>query len=133
VPVPSKDGLLAEQNFRSLQMTLDSIKEHGNWTVAPILRFSEALTPAHQGGPRGREAIKPFLRVTSRPPEGSLILIDDLITSGGLLLASYDVLAEIGRPPLAAIVCGHTVSDSLRSAFGSHQKTIDTSPQVIEF
>jgi hypothetical protein len=71
--------------FRSLQMTLESTIEHGNWTVAPIVRFTEALQPAHQGGPRrGREAMKPYLRVIAQPPAGSLILVDDLITSGGL-------------------------------------------------
>jgi len=133
IPVPSKDGLLNSSNFRSLEMTRESIVGHGSWPIAPILRFSEALQPAHAGGPRGREALAPYLRVATPPPQGALILVDDLITSGGSLLASYDALAAVGRPPVAAIVCGHTVSDSLLSAFGSHNKSIDTTPQTIEF
>jgi len=133
IPVPSKDGLLGVDTFRSLEMTRESITGHGNWPIAPILRFSEALIPAHAGGPRGRDALAPYLRIEGQPPAGSLILVDDLITSGGSLLASYDALAAIGRPPVAAIVCGHTVSDSLLSSFGAHTKNIDTSPQIINF
>jgi hypothetical protein len=129
VPVPSKDGLVGASSFRSLEM----VAAHGSWPVAPVLRFSEVLKPASSGGPRGREALRPYLRVSDAPPPGELILVDDIITSGGSLLASYDVLAAIGRPPTAAIVCGHTVSDSLLSAFGAHHKSIDTSPQTIQF
>jgi hypothetical protein len=133
VPVPSKDGLIGTATFRSLDMIREAITPHGAWPISPVLRFSEALQPAHAGGPRGREALMPFLRVTSAPPAGPLILVDDIITSGGSLLASYDALATVGRPPVAAIICGHTVSDSLLSAFGDHQKIIDTEPQTISF
>jgi hypothetical protein len=133
VPVPSKDGLVGVTSFRSLEMIREAIAAHGNWPIAPVLRFSQALQPASAGGPRGRAALRPYLRVSDAPPPGELILVDDIITSGGSLLASYDVLAAIGRPPTAAIVCGHTVSDSLLSAFGAHQKSIDTSPQTIQF
>jgi hypothetical protein len=133
IPVPSKDGLIGAPSFRSLEMITEATAEHGNWTIAPVLRFSQALVAANAGGPRGREALRPYLRVSSAPPSGELILVDDIITSGGSLLASYDALAGVGRPPVAAIVCGHTVSDALLSAFGSHEKNIDTSPQRIEF
>jgi hypothetical protein len=133
VPIPSKDGLVGASSFRSLEMIREAVAAHGNWPVAPVLRFSEVLKPASSGGPRGREALRPYLRVSDAPPPGELILVDDIITSGGSLLASHDVLAAIGRPPTAAIVCGHTVSDTLLSAFGAHQKSIDTSPQTIQF
>src|SRR5437660_257221 len=99
IPVPSKDGLLGAASFRSLEMTRESIAGHGTWPIAPALRFSEALQPAHAGGPRGRGALAPYLQVETQPPPGALILVDDLITSGGSLLASYDALAAIGRPP----------------------------------
>src|ERR1051325_3238025 len=132
VPVPSKDGLIGATTFRSLEMIQEAIAGHGNWTIVPLLRFSQPLQPANAGGPRGREALRPYLRVTNTPPIGELVLVDDIITSGGSLLASHDVLADIGRPPVAAIVCGHTVSDSLLSPCRfTHQKEIDTSPQPI--
>lgn len=133
VPVPSKDGLVGAQSFRSLEMLQESLVGNTAWPVAPSLRFTEKLQPAHAGGPRGRAALAPYLQVVPPIPPGQIILVDDLITTGGSLLASYDALAAVGREPVAAIVCGHTVSDSLLSAFGHHQKNIDTAPQIIEF
>src|SRR5260370_728512 len=55
VPVPSKDGLIGVPTFRSLEMIEEAIAGHGNWTIAPVLRFSQPLQPANAGGPRGRE------------------------------------------------------------------------------
>jgi hypothetical protein len=133
VPVPSKDGLLGAQTFRSLEMVQESIADHGRWPVAPAVRFTQALTPANAGGPRGREALLPYLSAAGRLPDGSIVLVDDIITTGGSLLACHDALAALDLPPVVAIVCGHTVSDSLLSAFGKHTKSIDTSPQVIDF
>jgi hypothetical protein len=131
IPVPSKDGLIGADTFRSLEMVHEATSPHGTWPIATVIRFSERLTPAYAGGLRGREALKPYLRVVAAPPPGSIILVDDIVTTGGSLLACYDVLAEVGRAPFAAIVCGNTVSDSLLSAFGNHYKTIDTTLQLV--
>jgi hypothetical protein len=134
VPVPSKDGLIGTPEFRALTMLNESVvPTDSGWHVAPSLRFNQALQPAHAGGPRGRMALKPYLTVADAIPPGPIVLVDDIVTSGGSLLASYDALAAVGRSPIAAIVCGHTVSDSLLSAFGHHQKNIDTTPQQIFF
>ena len=133
IPVPSKDGLVGVNEYRSLTMLREAAAAHGSWPISSALRFTEALVPAHAGGPRGREALRPYLTLSEQIPEGDVVLVDDIVTTGGSLLASYDCLAEAGRPPIAAIVCGHTVSDSLLSAFGHHQKNIDTAPQEITF
>jgi hypothetical protein len=134
MPVPSKDGLIGIPEFRALTMVQESVAATlNNWRISSSLRFNQALPPAHAGGPRGRMALKPYLTIAEAMPAGPIILVDDIVTSGGSLLASYDVLAAVGRAPTAAIVCGHTVSDSLLSAFGHHQKHIDTAPQQIFF
>jgi hypothetical protein len=135
VPVPSKDGLIGAAQFRSLAMAQEAVAAVPNQhlPIASSLRFNQVLQPAHAGGPRGREALRPYLNLTTAIPAGPVILIDDIVTTGGSLLASHDVLSAAGHPPVAAIVCGHTVSDSLLSAFGHHQKNIDTAPQQIFF
>lgn len=133
VPVPSKDGLVNAPTFRSWDMLRESLAGNTPRTIAPTLRFTEQLQPAHAGGPRGRDALAPYLNISHAIPDGPLILVDDLVTTGGSLLASYDALAAAGRTPVGAIVCGHTVSDSLLSAFGHHQKQIDTAPQNLIF
>jgi hypothetical protein len=132
VPVPSKDGLVGATTFRSLEMLRESVAPHGQFTIAPVLRFTHQLQPANSGGPRGREVLKPYMRVVEQPPDGPIILVDDLLTTGGSILASYDKLEEIGRAPVAAIVCGHTVSDSLLNAFGHHRKDVQTTPTLFE-
>jgi hypothetical protein len=133
VPIPSKDALPDATTFRSLDMVREAIASHGNWTIAPVLRFTKAIPPASEGGPRGREVLRPHLTVIARPPAGSIVLVDDIITTGGSLLASFDVLEAYGRPPVAAIVCGQTVADSLLTAFGDHEREIDHKPSAIDF
>lgn len=133
MPVPSKDGLTAATDFRSLQMLSESLVGNGTWQVSSSLRFLQLLQAANAGGPRGREALRPYLHLELPIPAGPIVLIDDIITTGGSLLASYDVLATAGRAPALAIVCGHTVSDSLLSAFGTHQMTIDPTPRPVVF
>jgi hypothetical protein len=131
VPVPSKDGLVGVDDFRSFAMVREAAANR--WPVVPALRFTQTLQPAAAGGPRGREVLRPYLTTAQALPLGSVILVDDIVTTGGSILAAYDVLSASGRGPFAAIVCGHTVSDSLLSAFGHHQKNIDTAPQQISF
>ena len=134
VPLPSKDGLLDAPSFRSYVMLQEALQSHQTRVIiAPHLRFIIALQPAHLGGPRGREVISQYLRLIAELPPGPVVIVDDIITTGGSLLAAYDVLEMAGRPPAAAIVCGHTVADSLISAFGHHTKNIDTAPQAIDF
>jgi predicted amidophosphoribosyltransferase len=131
IPVPSKDGLVEAQSFRSLVMVQEAMaKQTFNATIAPILRFNQQLTSAHAGGLRGREVIRPYLTLVRSPPAGPVILIDDIITSGGSLLASYDVLAAHDIKAVGAVICGHTVNDSLTAAFGHHEKTIDPSAEI---
>ena len=66
VPVPSKDGLIGAATFRSLDMLREALVGNTARTVAPALRFTEQLQPAHAGGLRGREALAPYLQVV--PP-----------------------------------------------------------------
>lgn len=58
IPVPSKDALIGAQQFRSLTMLQESTAatQSQNWQVAPVLRFNQALQPAHAGGPRNLAA-----------------------------------------------------------------------------
>lgn len=134
IPVPSKDGLVTAGTFRTLAMIEEaSAAIRDPFEIVPALRFTEELKPAHAGGSRGRAAVRPYLQVVYQPPPGPIVLIDDIVTTGGTLLAAYDALTAAGRSPQCAIICGHTVSDSLLSAFGHHEKKIDTDPEAVGF
>ena len=128
VPIPSKDGLLTSATFRSLGMLQEALGPTSQYRIAPVLRFNTVLQPASQGGIRGRLALAPYLELCGPIPPGNLILVDDLLTTGGSLLATFDVLRTAGRHPALAIVCGLTVTDSLTASFGLHQKNIEVDP-----
>ena len=130
VPIPSKDGLIGAASFRSLDMVKDAMANQPSVPIVPALRFTTALQPANAGGPRGRHALAPYMRVVGTIPHGDIILVDDIITTGGSLLAACDKLEAVGREPIGAIVCGHTVSDSLTSAFGPHRMEIGLEPEL---
>lgn len=127
VPIPSKDGLVGAENYRSLEMVRESLAGtplFGN--VEPILRFSTQLERAAEGGSRERSFLRQHMTLIGAPRLNPVVLVDDVTTSGGSLLASYDILSHHGFRPVAAICCAHTVSDSLTAAFGSHTKAIET-------
>jgi predicted amidophosphoribosyltransferase len=66
------------------------------------LRWKTIMTPSSQGGTRDPQELYDNLVVTKEPPKGSLVLIDDVRTTGAHLLAAAARLAEKGaRVPLA--------------------------------
>jgi len=67
------------------------------------LRWKTIMTPSSQGGTRDPQELYDNLVVTKQPPpKGSLMLIDDVRTTGAHLLAAAARLAEKGgRVPLA--------------------------------
>ena len=134
IPFPSKDGILGAASFRSLDMLTESISSRPiSVRICPVLRFNEQLKQAHAGGPRGRAAIYPYLTLSGPIPNGEIVLVDDLVTTGGSIMAAQDILREHGHFPSAAISCGLTVSDSLFAPFGLHSRPIDADPDDIDF
>jgi hypothetical protein len=66
------------------------------------LRWKTIMTPSSQGGTRDPQELYDNLVVTKEPPKGSLVLIDDVRTTGAHLLAAAARLVEKGaRVPLA--------------------------------
>ncbi|MFZ3182509.1 MAG: phosphoribosyltransferase [Methylocystis silviterrae] len=131
IPVPSKDGLIGAQAFRSLDMLRESLQDYPKYRICPAIRFKQPLQSAFSGGPRGKGALLPYMTITGEIPQGTIILVDDIVTSGGSLLDSYELLAKINRAPYASIVCGRTVSDSLLDAFGDHKVEIGNQPSFL--
>jgi len=116
IPVPSKDSWNTA-DFRSLQMVRDALPDGKKDRALPLLRFSEERERASQGGARGYHATKPFLKISGYiPGPAPLILIDDIVTSGGSLIASRNTLLEAGGIVPVAVVCGKTV-DSQEFSF----------------
>jgi len=81
------------------------------------LRWTVKLAKAHEGGPRGRAELLPHLQALGGVAGKDIVLIDDLITTGGTLLACADCLRAAGGNVLGAITCGRTVYDASEPPF----------------
>lgn len=110
VPAPSKDSW-SEDRFRSLEMTAQSLAGKTEIPIEGLVRFTQELERASQGGPRSRRLLEDNMAV-ARPPHHDgerVVLIDDIVTSGRTLLATKAVLERAGYSVVTAITCGRTV------------------------
>lgn len=91
IPVPSKDGVVGAATYRSLKMVEEAFAgtayEH---CVVDGLRWTEKLTQAHLGGSRSRARLLPFLTTNADVNDDNAILVDELYSTGGSLLACAD-------------------------------------------
>ena len=121
VPVPSKDGLEQSKSFRSLDMTIEAMPEPLKSLVDGCVRFTQQLQPANAGGPRGKDALLPYMKTNRRLDGERIVIIDDILTTGGSVQATIQKIEDAGGVVIAAIVCGYTVSDSIRPPFGAQE------------
>jgi hypothetical protein len=118
VPVPSKSALAGVETYKSLEMTQQALKGTAYEScVLDGLYWTKKLQKAHEGGPRKRADILPFLDLKSDVAGKQIVLIDDLFTTGASLLACQDRLTAAGATVLGAITCGRTVYDATEPPF----------------
>ena len=122
VHVPSKDAVLSATAPRSLTMLNEAMAATRlGHTVCDALRWSKRLDTAHEGGERRSHEIAPYLHVTQNVSSRGVVLIDDLVTRGGSLLAAQKVLEEAGATVVGAVTCGRTMYQSDIRPFGSQR------------
>jgi predicted amidophosphoribosyltransferase len=109
VPVPgSKD--ISEEDVRkgSTFQIARALGERLNTAVEPCLWWRQAMPSAHkEGGPRHPRILVPNL-VLGKVPSGSVVLIDDVLTSGGHLRAADCLIRRAGLRVLFAICAAKT-------------------------
>jgi hypothetical protein len=88
-------------------------------SVTDALRWNKELNSAHEGGPRARAELLPYLvlRVGADVQGKDVVLIDDILTTGASLLACQDRLIAEGAKVVGAITCGRTVYDKSEPPF----------------
>lgn len=120
VPVPSKDALPTAKDYRTLKMAREAFADtdYKNNAVDG-LRWSRKVPAAHAGGARSRGILMPLLKTNADVKGKQVILVDDLLSTGGSLLASADCLKADGATVVGAIVLGKTVYDFNTPAFGT--------------
>lgn len=132
IPIPSKDGLVGASTFRSLAMLREALSNQ-DLLIEPVLRFTTKLEKAHAGGSRSRTFLAKNMTLTGMPSTNPIVLVDDILTSGNSILASYDVLKRSGINVKCAIVCGFTDHDVSASAFERRTHHLETELREFDF
>lgn len=121
IPVPSKDTLPDAPPSRSSKMVREALATTGHVdAVFEGLRWTQQLPKASERGERRKNAIKPYLQASSHVRGRNVVLVDDLLTKGGTMLASKERLEEAGATVLGAVVCGQTVYEQTMRCFGRY-------------
>ncbi len=110
VPVPSKDSF-GEQNFRSLNMIRQAMGMGEARQIVPALRYNTQLGHAAQGGPRFVDELRPYMDCTENVAGRTVILVDDIKTSGSSILLAKEKIEAAGGFVQRAIVCGRTTDE----------------------
>lgn len=93
--------------------------------VAAVLRWKTPMTPSRDGGPRDPRILYPNIVLKGALPDGTLVLVDDVYTSGGHLIASAWRLVDQGRTVDFAVCCGRSLHYQLDNPFSVAEESLD--------
>jgi hypothetical protein len=110
VPVPNSDCTVQNRKSPRTALLAEAVASRLTHTrVWDGLRWVKKETPTHQEGTRDPELLYPNLVLTSTPPKGTFVLVDDVFTKGGHLQAAAARLAEQKIRCKWAVCAGRTV------------------------
>lgn len=125
VAVPNSDAAPASVTFATKALVEGIAAAYGAGCV-PFsgVRFRQAMPKARLGGTRDQRELLQNLVLLEPPPQGTLVLVDDVCTSGGHLFAVQRLLRprECGQ----ALLVGRTVHDPQERMLNPPAETIRT-------
>jgi predicted amidophosphoribosyltransferase len=118
VPLPNSACTQADKNKPRTALLAEAVASKlNNAQVWDGLRWTTVMIPTHQGGTRDPQILYDNLTVTSKPPKGTVILVDDVFTQGGHLQAAAARLLETKAVCQLAVCAGRTVLQSQNDPF----------------
>jgi hypothetical protein len=126
VPIPNSHVIAPNTaGFRTRDLANKIAAESGGrFTVAPALVFHEVQQKSREGGPRNPGHFAEAYRVV-RNLRGPIILLDDVCTSGGHLVAAHRVLNRESSPVILATTFGRSTKEQLKEPIGIREEEID--------
>ncbi|MEH2501489.1 phosphoribosylpyrophosphate synthetase [Bradyrhizobium sp. AZCC 1578] len=124
VPIPNSHVTSATTpDFKTLDLAREIARKSGGiLKVAPALVFREVQKKSREGGPRDPSHFETAYKVVERP-KGPIILLDDVCTTGGHLVAAHWLLhRHPSRPVVLACTFGRTTKQQHDEPIGSGQK-----------
>lgn len=127
LPIPSSKTVAASpRGFRTdLIAQAVAAKCRRPPKIVPILRWAQPMIPSRDGGPRDSITLYANYVFTADPPAGDYVLIDDVYTSGGHLIAAAWALEDRNRMAQLAICCGRSCHEQLNDPFSVEDEMLD--------
>ena len=119
VPIPNSSAKSGTPpNFKTALLAHEIAKRcKSRVAVAPSLRWKTARPKSSDAASRRPELLYPELLLEGTIPLGRIVLIDDVYTTGGHVIASAWRLSENGRTVQSAICCGQTAHVQVPNPF----------------
>jgi hypothetical protein len=111
IPIPSSDCLALDTDRKGMELARAVEVRAAGMKAESALCWTEQLTKAAEGGPRDVATLFPNLRIWTQFPEGPVVLVDDVVTSGGHALACAKLLREYGHEVEHVLCVAHTVHE----------------------
>lgn len=109
VPVPSSSCIAPGGDEKGMRLAELARPPAGAYSALQCLHWGEQFPKARDGGPRDVARLFANSRVRDDLPAQRLILIDDVVTGGGHLIACARALRSRGHIVEHAICAAHTV------------------------
>lgn len=108
MPIPASRHTEPDAMFTGRRLAEAIQAAHAPFVALPTLFFDQAMPTARGGGNRNPNAIQPHLRLATPVPKGPVVLLDDVCTSGGHLIAAARFLRQKGVEVADSFVVGRT-------------------------
>jgi predicted amidophosphoribosyltransferase len=126
VPIPNSSCTTTNGKVpRTTRLAKALLVQLGEGEVWDRLRWKTSMTPSSQGGTRDPQELYDNLVVTKEPPKGSLVLIDDVRTTGAHLLAAAARLVEKGARVPSAVCAARTVWNQDQEPFSILEEQLE--------